>query len=61
MTEDQTNQADSPKATTTDPDLPAGDSPPQPKWPLILGVAAWAGWLVFLVVMMVARIKTTAV
>jgi hypothetical protein len=42
-------------------DLPAGDLPPQPRWPLVLASAAWGLWVVFLVAMMWMRIRTTAV
>ncbi|MCK4658069.1 MAG: hypothetical protein KAV82_00975 [Phycisphaerae bacterium] len=50
-----------PKPKQDDSEIPAGDSPPQPLWPLVVGVAAWAVWLGFLVVMMVFRLHTTAV
>jgi hypothetical protein len=43
-----------------DNDLPAGDSPPLPKWPLVTAIAAYAVWMVFLVAMMILRIKETS-
>ena len=48
-------------AATADGDVPAGDLPPQPRWPLVVASAAWGLWIVFLVVMMWMRIRTTAV
>ncbi len=33
-----------------DPNVPAGNSPPLPGWPLWVSVAAWSGWMVFLAV-----------
>ena len=40
--------------------LPAGDSPPLPRWPLTASIVAYCIWMVFLVSMMVLRIKETA-
>lgn len=34
----------------SDPNIPAGDSPPLPVWPLALSAALWSLWLGFLVV-----------
>jgi hypothetical protein len=42
-------------------DIPAGDLPPQPRWPLVLASAAWGLWIVFLVVMTWMRMRTTPV
>ncbi len=39
--------------------IPAGDSPPLPRWPLLIAAGAWGGWLVFLLVMMVMRIGSS--
>ena len=50
-----------PKYDWQDSNIPAGDAPPMPRWPLVISLLAWCGWLVFLVVMMVARMKTTPV
>jgi hypothetical protein len=44
----------------TDPNVPAGDSPPMPRWPLVAGVAAWCAWTAFLVVMMILRLRASA-
>ena len=42
-----------------DNDLPPGDSPPMPRWPLTLAIVLYAGWMVFLVSMMVLRLMTS--
>ena len=55
MTEPSTS-SDKPKSIW-DNDLPAGDSPPLPRWPLTTAIAAYAIWMVFLVSMMVMRIS----
>lgn len=34
-----------------DPNVPIGDAPPLPRWPLAVFSLAWVGWLAFLVVM----------
>jgi hypothetical protein len=44
-----------------DPAVPPGDAPAMPRWPILLGVAAWGAWLIFLIVMAVVRIQTTAI
>jgi len=36
-----------------EPDVPAGNMPPVPRWPLFLFGAVWLGWLGFLATMMV--------
>jgi len=41
--------------------IPAGDLPPQPLWPLIAASAAWGLWIVFLFAMMWMRVRTTSV
>lgn len=38
-----------------DNDLPAGDSPPLPKWPLTAAIVAYSVWMVFLISMAVLR------
>jgi len=42
-----------------DNDLPAGDSPPLPRWPLTAAIIAYSVWMVFLIAMMILRIRTT--
>ena len=49
-----------PKYDWADPNVPAGDSPPMPRWPLILSAIAFGLWLVFLVIMAIVRVKTTS-
>ncbi|MEP0843599.1 MAG: hypothetical protein HRF43_12925 [Phycisphaerae bacterium] len=41
-----------------DNDLPAGDSPPLPRWPLTTAVVAYGLWLIFLISMAILRIAT---
>jgi hypothetical protein len=45
----------------SDPNVPAGDSPPLPRWPLYVGIAAWGLWIVFLAVMVVLRFRIATV
>ena len=40
-----------------DNDLPAGDSPPLPRWPLTAAIVAYSVWMVFLVSMAILRIS----
>jgi len=42
-----------------DNDLPAGDAPPMPAWPLKFWIALYAVWMVFLISMFVLRLKTS--
>ncbi len=42
--------------TIWDNDLPAGDSPPLPRWPLTAAIVAYSAWMVFLVSMAVLRL-----
>jgi hypothetical protein len=44
-----------------DLDIPAGDSPPMPRWPLIVSILAWCGWMIFLVAMMIQRLHSSAI
>ena len=43
-----------------DRDLPVGNSPAKSRWPLVLSGFAWLLWVVFLVAMMVSRLRTSA-
>jgi hypothetical protein len=43
-----------------DPNVPAGDAPALPRWPLVVSALAFCGWLAFLVSMAALRVKTTA-
>ena len=57
------NSIETSESTTTksiwDNDLPAGDSPPLPRWPLTAAIVACAVWMVFLICMMIMRITYT--
>ena len=46
--------------TIWDNDLPAGNSPPMPKGPLIAAAVAYGCWLVFLLVMTILRVTSKA-
>lgn len=61
QTERAVNEVSKSKTGAANEDLPAGDMPPQPAWPLVVGVAVWVLWLGFLAAMMVIRMQTTAV
>lgn len=37
-----------------DPNVPVGNAPPVPHWPVAVFVVAWAGWITFLVVMLMS-------
>lgn len=41
-----------------DPNIPAGDAPPLPRWPLLVAGATWSAWMAFLLVMMVMRLRS---
>lgn len=43
-----------------DNDLPAGDSPPMPKAPLVAAAVAYGCWLLFLLAMVIVRITYKA-
>jgi hypothetical protein len=49
--------ADEPKSIW-DNDLPAGDSPPLPRWPLTAAIVAYSLWMIFLISMAVLRLRT---
>lgn len=42
-----------------DDGIPAGDSPPKARWPLVLAAVAWGAWLLFLIAMMIVRLSET--
>ena len=41
-----------------DNDLPAGDSPPLPRWPLIFWIVVYVAWMLFMISMLIVRLKT---
>ena len=47
-----------PRIDWADPNIPIGDAPPLPRWPLVLGGLAWASWVVFLVMMVLSDSAT---
>ena len=48
-------------ASFTGPDVPVGNAPPLPRWPLVLSALAWIAWLVFLVLMAIERTASATV
>lgn len=52
----QTPESRNPKSIW-DNDLPAGDAPPLPRWPLTVSVVVYGLWMVFLVAMMILRLR----
>jgi hypothetical protein len=40
-----------------DPSVPAGDSPPLPRWPMYFWSGLWLIWLAFLVAMVIVRLR----
>ena len=48
------------KAGWDDPNVPIGNAPPLPRWPLLVSGAAWLGWVVFLVAMLMTRTQAAA-
>lgn len=48
-----------PQVDPADPEIPVGNSPPFPLWPLALSVVGWLAWVVFLAVMAYSRRVTT--
>lgn len=47
------NESKRPRIDWADPNVPVGNAPPLPRWPLIVAGIAWLAWVVFLVVMTV--------
>jgi len=54
-------KANVPKHDWADPAIPAGNSPPLPRWPLIVSAVVFTLWVGFLVAMAIIRIRTTSV
>jgi hypothetical protein len=57
MATDEEDRGDKNGATPDwkDPDIPAGNSPPLPAWPLLVSAALWCGWVVVMVVTAITR------
>ncbi len=47
------HESNRPRIDWADPNVPVGNAPPLPRWPLIVAGIAWLAWVVFLVVMTV--------
>ena len=59
-TQAHTEQAPPPKYDWSDPSVPAGDAPSMPRGPMIASIVVYCGWLIFLISMVVLRLKTTS-
>ena len=57
MTKTEAAAPDKPKSIW-DNDLPAGDSPPLPRWPLVFWITVYVLWMLFLISMLIVRLKT---
>jgi hypothetical protein len=44
-------------ADWNDPNVPVGDAPPVPRWPLYVWVTLWLAWIAFLVAMVIIRLR----
>ncbi len=43
-----------------DNDLPVGDSPPLPRWPLTTAIVVYVLWMIFLISMLIVRLTASA-
>ena len=50
-----------PRIDWEDPNVPVGNAPPLPRWPLAVVGLAWLVWVVFLMVMMLSVVQASAV
>lgn len=41
-----------------DPNIPCGNSPPLPWWPVALAALGWAAWIGFLIAMVVLVLRS---
>ena len=60
MTTESKNQKKT-RVNWDDPSVPVGNSPPMPRWPLVVSAMAWIAWVVFLIVMLASRYDAAAV
>lgn len=61
MANDSSDTPKNSRVDCADPDVPPGNAPPMPRWPLVLSAVAWIAWLVFLVLMAVERASSATV
>ncbi len=57
---ESSSEQPTPRIDWADPNVPVGNAPPLPKWPLALSICAWLVWVVFLVAMLLADGQTGA-
>ncbi|MGD2110871.1 MAG: hypothetical protein PVI86_15945 [Phycisphaerae bacterium] len=46
------SEQDKPRIDWSDPNVPIGNAPRLPRWPLVLMVCVWVAWLGFLLTML---------
>jgi hypothetical protein len=56
MTESKPETTAPPRINWQDPNVPAGDAPPLPRWPLVAGFVLLGLWVLFLLVMAILRL-----
>jgi len=56
---DAQSSSDNQPPSIWDNDLPAGDSPPLPRWPLAASITAYSVWMVILISMLMVRLYST--
>ena len=49
-----------PRINWEDPNIPVGNAPPLPRWPLAAMGLAWLVWVVFLAVMLLSVVQAAA-
>jgi len=54
-TAENTSRTNAPRSIW-DNDLPPGDAPPLPRWPLTASIVVYVLWMIFLISMMVLRL-----
>jgi hypothetical protein len=50
-----------PRVDWANPNVPAGNAPPLPRWPLIVSALACGLWILFMAAMAFVRVRTTSV
>ena len=59
MTNDTSDSSNRPRIDWSDPNVPVGDAPSVPRWPLVGAAVAWLSWVAFLITMVIARAAST--
>jgi|GEM_PF-3326569 len=53
--------ADSRGVNWDDPNTPAGNGPPMPRWPMATAAVVWLVWMIFLLVVLLTRSKAVSI